>query len=86
MKQLNKFSKGLKVAGVVLILVSLALWIYSLANTGGQWGALKAAVENAGGRTAAFDRIAFDRSYFDALSVAAGSRNRCGSLSLSERK
>ena len=74
MKQLNKFSKVLKVTGVVLILVSVALWIYSLANTSGPWGALKNALNSVEEGTTLADRLAFDNSYFKAMSRASANR------------
>ncbi len=75
MKQLNKFSKGLKVAGVVLILISVALWIYSLANTGGPWNSIKGMLSSVDEGTNLTDRLAFDNRYFEAMSRAAANRD-----------
>ena len=75
MKQLNKFSKVLKVAGIVLILVSVVLWIYSLANTGSPWNTLKNALNSVDEGTNLADRLAFDNSYFKAMSRAAANRD-----------
>ena len=75
MKTVKRISGLLRVIGVVLVLVSIALWLYSLANTGGSWNTLKTALNNAGVQTGFLDRIRFDSRYFGALSDAAGHKD-----------
>ena len=67
MKTVKRISGLLRVIGVVLVLVSIALWLYSLANTGGSWNTLKTALNNAGVQTGFLDRIRFDSRYFGAV-------------------
>ena len=76
MKQLRKLSTVLKIAGIVMICVGAALWLYSLANTGGSWATLKNGVASVGAETAFGDRLRFDNRFFLALSDAATTRDQ----------
>ena len=71
-KLFNKISTVLRVIGVVLICLGIVLWLYNLANTGGAWNSLSGGLRSAGVETGAVDRLAFDRSYFTALSQSVG--------------
>ena len=74
MKQLNRFSRVLKVIGIVLICVAVAIWLYVLANTGKPWNALNTTLTSNDIRTNLIDRFAFDERFFSALSEAAANR------------
>ena len=76
MKQLNRFSKILKVIGIALICVSVIFWLYALANTGAPWTAVRSALNNISVSTNAVDRLTFDDSYFSALSISSSNRDK----------
>ena len=72
MKAVNRISFILKVAGIVLILLSLVLGIYTLLNTGKGWNAISQEMSryNAG-LNGFIDKVRFDDAYLSALSAAA---------------
>ncbi len=74
MKQLNRFSRLLKVIGIALIFVAVALWLYVLANTGKPWNALRTALNSASVQTDITDRFILDERFFGAMSEAAANR------------
>ena len=71
MKGVNRISGVLRVIGIVLIIVSVVLWLYSLINVGGDWNALRGTASRYGVSMNPVDRMSFDGSYFGALSQAA---------------
>ena len=75
MKAVQRTSRVLKAAGIVLIILSLVLGLYSLINTGASREALNQGMTrfNAEGRIT--DYFAFDRSFFQALSRSADNRS-----------
>ena len=74
MKQLNRFSRLLKVIGIALIFVAVALWLYVLANTGKPWNALRTALNSASVQTDITDRFILDERFFGAMGEAAANR------------
>ena len=60
--------------GWVLIFIAAVLTIYVAASTGKRWKEFKEAGENAGLKMDFSSKISFDRTYYGALSAAAGAR------------
>ena len=72
MKAVSRISSILKVAGIVLILVSLVLGLYALLNTGKGWGAMnQEMIRYNTGTTGFLEKLRFDDGYLSALSAAA---------------
>ena len=72
MKAVNRISSVLKVAGIVLILLSLVLGLYALLNTGKGWDAMsRELVRYNTGSTGFLEKLRFDDGYLSALSTAA---------------
>ena len=72
MKAVNRISFILRIAGIVLILVSLVLGLYALLNTGKGWDAMnkEMACYNTGS-SGLLEKLRFDDGYLSALSAAA---------------
>ena len=72
MKAVNRISFILKVAGIVLILVSLVLGLYALLNTGKGWSAMNQEMTRYNTGSSGFlEKLRFDDGYLSALSAAA---------------
>ena len=72
MKAVNRISSVLKVAGIVLILLSLVLGLYALLNTGKGWDAMSRELARYNtGSTGFLEKLRFDDGYLSALSTAA---------------
>ena len=76
MKAVNRISAALKVAGIVLILLSLVLGLYALLNTGSAWNTLNEGLNRTGVSTGMLDKLAFDDRYLSALSKSFDLRDR----------
>ena len=76
MKTIHRFSSALKVAGIVLILLSLVLGLYALINTGSTREMLDQGMTRFGASARWNDFLSFDRHFFSALSRSVGNRDR----------
>lgn len=72
MKIVNRASFVMKVAGIVLVILSLVLGFYAALNTGKGWEAMQAGLARYGVSTSSImQKIRFDDGYLSALSAAA---------------
>ena len=71
MKPIIRTSRALKVAGIVLILLSLVLGLYALLNTGSGWNKLNEDMKVFGAETGFGEKLVFDDRYLSALSRIA---------------
>ena len=76
MKAVHRASYILKVAGIVLIILSLVLGLYALINTGAAREALEQGMTRFGADRKLTDTFAFDRHFFTALSRSSENRDQ----------
>ena len=76
MKAIYRISRVLKIAGVVLILLSLVLGLYALINTGAARQAMNQGMARHGASGNLVDTLAFDRHFFGAMSLSSNNRNQ----------
>ena len=80
MKIINRISGILKAAGWTIILIALALTVYSISSNQSEWGNVNQALKNSGASTGLVDRLKFDDAYFSAMAEAQLSDVKATSL------
>ncbi len=80
MKIARKIATALRIIGWILVAIAVSVTIYALATSGGPWSTMSGSMKNLGVQQNFFDRMAFDRQFYNAMIDAANTKNMQESL------